>query len=195
VPNYAIEDDADGRHLVVTGPWDPLTRDRLHRGDIRWLVLDCARGYEGKGLWFLDPWPIWGLRLVDRSVTDLAPLRCLGPVLAGLEIRVSPQARLDLAEFHQLEYLSATWEAIRDTLPQLAETLRTLDVRGPEIDSLAPLAGLRALESFSAGEAVIDDGDLSPLLELPHLREVRIPERDEYAPSLAEVRARIDGGE
>ena len=42
------------------------------------------------------------------------------------------------------------------------------------VDSLRPLAGARALEELTLTAAVVDDGDLSPLIELPSLRTVRL---------------------
>lgn len=101
--HYAIEDDERGRSLVVTGLWDPLISDRLRRGDVTWLVLDRSRGFAEKSLWFLEPWPIYGVRLVDATQTDLTPLYRLGATLGALEVQAAPGATLDLAEFHELE--------------------------------------------------------------------------------------------
>jgi hypothetical protein len=59
------------------------------------------------------------------------------------------------------------------------------------IASLQPLRGLVQLRVFLAwGSTRIEDADLSPLLDLPNLAEVRMRERREYTPSVAEVRER-----
>jgi hypothetical protein len=64
--------------------------------------------------------------------------------------------------------------------------LRVLNVGdcGP-IESVAPLAGLKHLEYVSAwGTTQVLDGDLTPLIRLPALREVRMRDRREYQPRL-----------
>lgn len=62
------------------------------------------------------------------------------------------------------------------------------------IDSLRPLAGLRCLESVYAwGNTRIADADLSPLLGLPKLTDLRIKPRREYCPPLRDVSRQIRG--
>ena len=74
-------------------------------------------------------------------------------------------------------------------------SLTRLDVANcGDIASLAPLAGLTALERFGAWESTrILDGDLSVLLALPRLREVRMRDRREYRPRVSEIEAALAG--
>jgi hypothetical protein len=56
------------------------------------------------------------------------------------------------------------------------------------IESLAPLGALVQLEEFYAwGSTEIVDGDLSPLVELPRLGEIRMRDRRSYKPRVADV--------
>lgn len=60
-----------------------------------------------------------------------------------------------------------------------------------EIDSLTPLARLAMLRSLHAwGSTRIADGDLTVLLHLPKLRDLRMADRRHYRPQLREVQAR-----
>jgi hypothetical protein len=57
-----------------------------------------------------------------------------------------------------------------------------------EIDSLSPVKALEQLEVFHAwGSTRINDGDLSPLAELPRLREIRMRDRSGYKPRRADL--------
>jgi len=56
------------------------------------------------------------------------------------------------------------------------------------IPSLEPLANLTKLECLDAwGSTRVEDSDLSPLLRLPRLKEVRMRDRREYRPRLREI--------
>jgi hypothetical protein len=61
-----------------------------------------------------------------------------------------------------------------------------------ELPSFGLLASLARLETLYAwGTTRVVDGDLSPLLGLTHLREIRMRDRPQYQPSLADVKARL----
>ena len=61
------------------------------------------------------------------------------------------------------------------------------------VPSLAPLASLQHLEKvYLSGSTRPADDDLSPLIALPRLREVRIRERDGYTPTVAAVKAALN---
>jgi hypothetical protein len=58
-----------------------------------------------------------------------------------------------------------------------------------DLASLAPMTALAQLEVFYAwGSTRVLDGDLSPLAQLPRLREVRMRDRRGYNPRVAELR-------
>jgi internalin A len=64
------------------------------------------------------------------------------------------------------------------------------------IESLAPLGQLTQLEVLHGwGSTRIVDGNLSLLLQLPRLREVRMKSRIEYRPSVDEITTAIRRGE
>jgi hypothetical protein len=58
------------------------------------------------------------------------------------------------------------------------------------IDSLSPLANLTKLEVLYAwGSTRIVDSDLTPLVKLPMLREIRMRDRREYRPRIRDIPA------
>jgi len=71
--------------------------------------------------------------------------------------------------------------------------LRRLEVsEAGSIESLAPLADLHQLEKVDLhGSTRITDGDLTPLLGLTHLTDLRMMNQRAYSPSVATVRKRI----
>ena len=283
---YEIEDHSDGRTLVVTGRWTAEANAAVQRGDVDGVWLNYARGYSEPDLSFLDAWPIKRLLVIDRSLTDLAPLSRLGASLEGLSFQAAPGTAVDLAAFPHLREVGAAWDDVRDTLygpeylqrvtlldydeidlqpltvqpalqeiklkvapkletldgvagfPTLAEltiqaarelhglvdvaslapTLRSLEFEAcldiqdlqavggltelrflgisdsGSISSLHPVGELALLECLYAwGSTRIEDGDLSPLLRLSHLSEIRMRDRREYRPRLAEVKAQLQG--
>jgi len=281
---FVIEDQPDGRNLVVTGRWSRKTEAALERPDVDGLDLNYARGYSEPDLSFVDAWPIRRLLLIDRSLTDLSPLERLGQTVERLSVEASPTAQLDLGAFPQLRDVFAPWDLLRDTLygpthlerlgtsdydaadlaplavqPSLqhltlkvardlesldgaeqlptltslwfqavhrltslhaltsaAPTLREFELEScrrltdiepiaaltdlrvlglsdcGELPSFAPLASLARLEKLYAwGTTRLADADLSPLLGLTHLREIRMRDRRSYQPTLAAVKQRL----
>jgi hypothetical protein len=71
--------------------------------------------------------------------------------------------------------------------------LRRLDVsEGGIIESLKPIADLRLLEQlYLYGSTKIADGDLTPLLGMTRMRDLRIMNRRHYVPSTQIVQARL----
>ena len=61
-----------------------------------------------------------------------------------------------------------------------------------EIESLSPVLSLQQMETFYAwGSTRIADGDLSPLAQLPRLREVRMRDRRGYKPRVRDLAAAV----
>jgi hypothetical protein len=282
---FVIEEMPEGRTLVVTGRWSRKAEAALERPEVDGLWLNYARGYSEPDLSFVDAWPIRRLLLIDRSLTDLSPLKRLGHTLEQLSVEASPTAQLDLTAFPQLRDVSGSWELLCDSLygpahlerlgtsdydaadlaplavqPSLqhltlkvarelesldgaeqlptltslwlqavhrltsldgltsaAPTLREFKLEGcrrltgiepiaaltelrvlglsdcGELPSFAPLASLARLEKLYAwGTTRVADADLSPLLGLTHLREIRMRDRQRYQPTLAEVKQRLE---
>lgn len=281
---YLIEDLDDGRALIVTGRWSRAASAAVERPDVDGVWLNYARGYSEPDLSFVRAWPIKRLLLLDRSVTDLTPLARLAETLQDLSLDVAPGITIDLAALPQLRALSASWDAIKDTLyaPQYLSELLALDYDEADLDaltvqpslqriqlklapnletlngaqhlptltllkivearqlhgidvlqaaaptlreltfedcprlgdldivgtlgelrflgiedcgmisSLKPLAALSHLEAFYAwGSTCVEDADLSPLLHLAALKDVRMAARRQYMPSLEAVKERL----
>ena len=71
--------------------------------------------------------------------------------------------------------------------------LRELDVSdGGPLASVGPIAGLTQLERLDLhGSTTIADGDLTPLLSLGRLRDLRLMNRRHYDPTVDTIRARL----
>jgi hypothetical protein len=282
-PQFVIEDMPEGRTLVVTGAWTSDAERVVETGEVDRLWLNYARGYMQPDLSFLDAWPVRGLTLNDRSVTDLQPLERLSGTLEDISVQAAAEASLDLGAFPRLVRLAAMWEAVRDSISQASvlgnlvalyyderdlwplsdnrrlsrlvlkpctrlealaglpvldelEQLAIIDARRlgdiselaslrrlreltlescrsistvdalaaltslrflsvsncGDIETIAPLADLQGLERFSAwGSTRVLDGDLRPLLALPHLAEIRMRDRASYEPRVRSLAAAV----
>jgi hypothetical protein len=116
-----------------------------------------------------------GLRIAAaRELHDLADIGSVAITLRALAF----ESCLDI---HDLQPLSVLTE------------LRDLGISDcGRISSLHPLGELHMLEYLSAwGSTRIEDSDLSPLLRLSRLREIRMRDRREYRPRLAKVKKRL----
>jgi internalin A len=102
-------------------------------------------------------------------------------------------ALAELAGLPDLRVLSLQTCKRIETLDGVAgcTSLTQLDVANcGDIASLAPLTGLRELERLGAWESTrVLDGDLSVLLTLPRLRELRMADRRGYRPGVSEIEA------
>jgi hypothetical protein len=117
---YTLEDSAEGRWLVVTGPWAADTAHALRRGEADGLVLNYARGFSETSLEFLDG--SWGLRrldVLDRGITDLTPIERLADSLEDLSVQAAPPAELDLGVLPHLRSVAGEWALIRSTLGEV----------------------------------------------------------------------------
>lgn len=137
-------------HLRALRSWTRLRRLTLTGSGVRGLAgLEAFTALER-------------LRLVMMGIGDLSPLAGLSR-LAEIELTGLGRAR-DLGPL--------------GTLPSLRRLL--IERAGIEdrdivhVDSLRPLAGARALEEIRLRATIVDDGDLSPLIDLPSLRRVEV---------------------
>jgi hypothetical protein len=103
----------------------------------------------------------------------------------------------ELTHLPDLDVLSIQTAKKLDAIDAVAvcRSLTRLDIANcGDIASLQPLAALTALERLGAWESTrILDGDLSVLLRLPRLREVRMRDRREYRPRVSEIEAALAG--
>jgi internalin A len=128
------------------------------------------------------------------SLFGLADLRALSTLEVGL-------AR----ELVDIDYLSDVGSSLRklkfetclsvDELESVASLpgLHFLGINDcGRVQSLHPLRGLQELRAFHAwGSTHVSDGDLSPLMSLPRLSDVRMRGRAEYKPPLSVITASL----
>lgn len=133
---------------------------------------------------------------VARNLETLEGIAAF-PTLAELSIAARDLHALDAVESVAATLRKLVLEDCRDVgniqdLSNLTE-LRFLGINNSgQVSTLQPVSELVLLEQLYAwGSTRIEDGDLSPLLRLPHLREVRMRDRREYRPGLAEIKARL----
>ena len=184
----------------------------------RLTVLSCAWDQVSSSIDRTDK--IEDLFLSPYTEADMAPLSHLSS-LHSLQMKDRPRVRsLDGIEaFPWLVNLGVYGAPLEDTsalarlntpvlsrldlaacrrITSLADLrgltgLRELDVSdGGTLASLAPLTGLTRLERlYLYGSTVIADGDLSPLLGMTRMRDLRMMNRRHYRPTLQDIRAQL----
>ncbi|GAA4124770.1 hypothetical protein GCM10022415_31150 [Knoellia locipacati] len=120
------------------------------------------------------PW-LARLGIYGAPLEDISALRRLSsPVLSRLDLASCPR----LASLTDLSALIG---------------LRELDVsESGSLDSLLPIGGLARLERlYLYGSTTIADGDLTPLLSMTHMRDLRMMNRRHYRPTVDGVRMRL----
>lgn len=158
--------------------------------------------------------------LVEYDARDLAPL-ATQPTLRKLEINVAPLLesidgldafdrieRLQIAAARELADLAAITSGATsltefevqsclavDAVDDLAalHELRLLGVNDcGRIETIGPVEALKELRVFLAwGSTRVIDNDLSPLLALPNLIELRMRDRVTYRPRVSEIQTLI----
>lgn len=180
-------------------------------------VLSCSWGQVSSSMDRTDQ--IEDLFLSPYTEADMTPLSHLA-ALRSLQMKQRPRVRsLDGIEaFAWLARLSVYGAPLEDIsalarlnspvltrldlascrLTSLADLsglqgLRELDVsEGGHLASLAPIAGLTRLERlYLYGSTSIADGDLSPLLVMTRMRDLRMMNRRHYRPTLKTIRAHL----
>ena len=138
------------------------------------------------------------LRMKDRpAIRSLDGIESL-PWLAHLGIYLAPLedttalARTGSPVLTELDLASCRRITSLADLSGLT-ALRELDVsEGGSIESLGPIAGLLHLERlYLYGSTTIADGDLTPLLGMTRMRDLRIMGRRHYAPSVKDVKGHL----
>jgi hypothetical protein len=137
-------------------------------------------------------------QLTIKDAPYLESLSGIGsvPGLAVLSIVLAPRLEdvSDVAELaeslRELKFEACPAITTLEDLEALVH-LRVLGISDSgDIDSLAPIHSLKQLEVIYAwGSTRVVDGDLSPLTTLPRLNEVRMRDRRDYRPRVAELAA------
>lgn len=138
------------------------------------------------------------LRMKDRpairsldGIESMPWIEHLGIYLAPLE-DIAALARLASPVLTELHLASCKrLGSLENLRPLIGLRLLDLGNSGP-LESLQPIAGARLLEVLSLYESTnIVDGDLTPLLELDRLRNLRMMNRRHYSPSVHDVKLRL----
>lgn len=170
-------------------------------------TLGAVSGLENAVTWMFGEVDLHAFRdhvalkaLTIKDAPDLESLSGLGN-LRDLEMLTIVGARR-LHEIDEIRELSASLRELKfEQCPRIeaidvVESLVGLRFLGisesGDIASLAPIGSLEQLETFYAwGTTRILDGDLSPLTQLPLLREIRMRDRRSYRPSAREIPATV----
>lgn len=193
--DYVLEDEPDGRTLVITGRWAPAAAEVLQQGDVDGLTLNYARGFKGKDLEFLDATlGVRRLNLLDRGIVDLAPIARLSESLERLSIQAAERAELDLGALPHLQSVAAEWSLIGATLSQLDDLRSAITWRFTETDAHAfrDHIGLQQLTIKDAPflESLSGLGDLRELTKLGVMLAHRLADISDIAgtaPSLRDL--------
>ena len=161
-----------------------------------------AIGLRGLSLWLYDGTDLTELagvsQVEDLELYEPAHLQSLAGVkefhsLGGLHVFLAPNLK-DIApiktatRLSEFELEGCARVGSLDPLTGL-EDLRFVSVSDcGTIESFKPLGRLHRLEELHAwGTTVVADGDLTPVAQLPMLREVRMRNRRHYRPRVADL--------
>lgn len=196
-PNAELELGALPRLRSVAGEWG-LIRETLGRVDalqsvITWRFdepdLHAFRDHVGLERLIVKEAP----HLESLSgLGDLAELKVLGLFLAR---RLQDSSDVGaLASVEELKFEDCPMlESLDDVEPLVSLRFLGFSDCG-DIETLAPLRFLERLEVLYAwGSTRIVDGHLSPLVRLSRLREIRMRNRRNYEPSVADLVSALSG--
>jgi hypothetical protein len=138
--------------------------------------------------------------LTIKDARYLESLSGLGnlPDLAVLTVVGAPR-------LHEIDEVAELWASLRELEFEECARIEAIDVVQPlvglrflgisesgDIASLAPIGSLTQLETFYAwGSTRVLDGNLSPLARLPHLKEIRMRDRQDYEPRVMQLAASV----
>ena len=116
------------------------------------------------------------------GIGELSELALLG-IIGGPKLHDISEVAERAQSLRELEFGGCSFLTDLDDIAGLIN-LRFLGVSNcGDIESLAPIGSLHQLEVLYAwGSTRVVDGDLSPLTQLPQLREIRMRDRANYTP-------------
>jgi hypothetical protein len=144
--SFVLEQTSEGMNLVVTGDWSPKARETLLEGGADGLVLNYARGFRERDLKFVAGLPLRRLRVLARTIGDLAPVYGLSESLESLHVQTDPQAVIDVERLPLLRALSASWAQIQGSI-RFAPHLQRLFILSYTEQDLTPLTAASGLVS------------------------------------------------
>jgi hypothetical protein len=133
----------------------------------RWNTWGCLRklALAGRGIQSLDgleaSQTLQELTLVNMRTENLGPVGALAK-LERLTLRMAEEA----VDLDSVARISALRTFVIDSSAR--------DSRPVRLPSLKPLSRLTHLEEITLRETILEDGDLTPLADLPKLRRVRL---------------------
>ncbi len=138
------------------------------------------------------------LGLANASVVDLKGLSTLRALrFLGLYNPKKLESLIGIEPLSSLEHLEVNGCKRMRSIEPVAELTQLKNLHfcdDGHIESLRPIANLNKLEEvLFYGSTNILDGDLSPLIDLPHLRKVSFEERLHYSLSRSEIQERAQG--
>ena len=182
-PGYRIDNDGCGRTLIVTGAWTTEAARVLDRGEADGLTLNYALGFSEPSLDFISGWPLRRLDILDRSLTDLEPIRRVAATLEELSVQAAAEASLDLGDTPRLRAVAGEWALIRWQL-RLLDSLEELTTWLFDEETLLSLMDHERLQRLTIKEA----RRLESLLGIEQLGSLRGLEVG-LAPRLLEIDA------
>ena len=183
--DYVLETSAEGRSLVVTGPWSHKAAGILASGKADGLVLNYARGFCERSLALLDSaWPVRRLQILDRSIIDLEPIERLGE-LESLSVQAAASATLDLGALPKLRCVAGDWALIASTLSAVMALQSVITWQFDEVD-LHAFRDHLALKRLTVKDApqlqsLAGIGDLADLAVLEIVLARRLRDIDDLA--------------
>lgn len=161
----------------------------VYLGHYREADLSKFAPLELLGRLTLKDWPS------IASLTGVEHLTSLKHLTVVLARNLSDLTALDSTVGRQLETLDLESCRRIDDLGAIGRctALTTLNLGDiGDVASAAPLAALQHLHHLFLYESTrFQDGDLAPLLELRHLKELRLMNRRQYKPSLADIESQL----
>jgi hypothetical protein len=115
-PGFLVEQEEGGATLVVTGSWSEQAERFLEAGRADGLDLNYANGFKNTDLAFMRPWPLKRLRILARTIKDVAPIYALSSTLESLSVECAPMATIDLARLPSLTRVAAQWAQVRSSI-------------------------------------------------------------------------------
>jgi hypothetical protein len=164
------------RSMTLTGCGADLDLSPLSRLPLlETVILECRDGLPDLSSLSAAP-RLRTLRLTCRSAGDSlrAIAQLQGPSCLGLHGFDDVTDLADLQLPRSLEELTLSGFANLSSLSgaERWETLKTLELfECPRLSELAPVTGMKSLEALGVGILQVNTVDLSPLAELPRLRE------------------------
>jgi len=166
--------------------WRPNAKSLFDCTSLKYLYLNVFKGKDSRV--FENLVNLETLKIANGPLPDIKGLKGLKKLRKLALYNLRKLTSLDgLEDLSNLEIVDIDGCRYFDHIEQIKKLkeLRVLDlVDCKYIRSIAPLKGTKKLESFLlSGDTIVVDLDFSPLLKLPKLHSVGVPDREIYYPN------------